>query len=69
MWQCPSPQAGVHPRSGHTRHTSVLRMGPLEVSVQQVTCDCTPHFTFLQSVSLRWVTRDQEIAREELLVP
>lgn len=23
MWQCPSPQAGVHPRSGHTRHSPV----------------------------------------------
>src|SRR5260370_39463682 len=44
-------------------------MGPLEVSVQQVTCDCTSHFTFLQSVSLRRVTRDQEIAREETCVP
>src|SRR5260370_15701554 len=44
-------------------------MGPLEVSVQQVTCHFTPHFTFLQSVSLRRVTRDQEIAREETCVP
>jgi hypothetical protein len=23
IWQCPSPQAGVHPRSGHTRQVSV----------------------------------------------
>src|SRR6266702_6500078 len=23
IWQCPSPQAGVHPRSGHTRQLSV----------------------------------------------
>src|SRR5438105_12810533 len=44
-------------------------MGPLEVSVQQVTCHFTPHFTFLQNVSLRRVTRDQEIAREETCVP
>jgi hypothetical protein len=44
-------------------------MSPLEVSIQQVTRHCTPHFTFLQNVSLRRVTRDQEIAREETWVP
>src|SRR5207253_7262765 len=47
------PQTGVHPRSGHTRHSPVYRMITGEVTVHQLTC----HFTSLHSVSLRRVTQ------------
>ena len=39
-------------------------MGPEEVSVHRLTCQ----ITFLQSVLLRRVMRDQEIVHEEILV-
>jgi hypothetical protein len=43
-------------------------MDPLEVSVHQMARYFTLHFTPHLAVSLRRVTRDQEIAREALPV-
>jgi hypothetical protein len=58
------PQTGVHPTArAHPTLTSIAVL-PGEVTVHQLTC----HFTSLHSVSLLRVTRDQEIAREEILL-